>query len=193
MDDKVQAQAPADKKDVAFAEWYVLMMERLRAAIQPDTSAGEEPELPILESTRPVGSTADVNYWTSKPAPEIRKSHLNRVVSDTKTWEQSTAYYLDMSEHVHAFAKNAGLGFVIPYFFNGQQHEYIPDFLVRLETEDERYLIVETKGFEREEDRSKQMAAERWCAAVNADGRFGKWEVVVVRKPEEVRLIFIKY
>lgn len=186
MDDKVQAQAPADKKDVAFAEWYVLMMERLRAAIQPDTSAGEEPELPILESSRPIGSTSDVNYWTSKPAPEVRKSHLNRVVSDTKTWEQSTAYYLDTSEHVRSFAKNAGLGFVIPYYFNGQQHEYIPDFLVRLETEDERFLIVETKGFEREEDRSKKMAAERWCAAVNAHGGFGKWDLVVVRRPEEV-------
>jgi hypothetical protein len=29
-------------------------------------------------------------------------------------------------------------------------------------------------------------AADRWVAAVNADGRYGLWQYRMVRKPEEV-------
>ena len=45
---------------------------------------------------------------------------------------------------VDAFVKNAGLGFAIPYLHNGQMHDYMPDFLVRLDAS-ARYLILETK------------------------------------------------
>ena len=47
-------------------------------------------------------------------------SHLNYVVADTAKWEQSAAYYIDKHPAVAAFVKNAGLGFAIPYFHNGQ-------------------------------------------------------------------------
>ena len=70
-----------------------------------------------------------------------------------------------------AFVKNAGLGFAIPYLHNGEHHEYLPDFIVRLAGEGERCLILETKGhdpFEKE----KTQAARRWVRAVNADGGF---------------------
>ena len=32
----------------------------------------------------------------------------------------------------------------------------------------------------------KAGAAERWVAAVNADGTYGKWTYRIARKPEEV-------
>jgi hypothetical protein len=32
----------------------------------------------------------------------------------------------------------------------------------------------------------KSDAAERWVAAVNADGTYGKWMYAIARKPEEV-------
>ena len=44
--------------------------------------------------------------------------------------------------------KNAGLGFAIPYLHNGQPHDYVPDFIIRLKTEPPRYLILETKGYD---------------------------------------------
>jgi type III restriction enzyme len=31
----------------------------------------------------------------------------------------------------------------------------------------------------------KQQAADRWVAAVNADGRFGRWQYLLVEKPSD--------
>jgi hypothetical protein len=36
--------------------------------------------------------------------------------------------------------KNAGLGFAISYHHNGQPHDYVPDFIVRLAGEPLRHL-----------------------------------------------------
>ena len=77
---------------------------------------------------------------------EVNKSHLNFVVADTKQWEQSATYYLDKNRAVEAFVKNSGLGFAIPYLHNGQMHDYVPDFIVRLKSESPCHLILETKG-----------------------------------------------
>ncbi|HEY6328687.1 MAG TPA: type III restriction endonuclease subunit R, partial [Blastocatellia bacterium] len=115
---------------------------------------------------------------------EVEKSHLNYVVADTKRWEQSAAYYLDKSEHLRAFAKNAGLGFAIPYLHNGQMHDYMPDFIVRLNGNNS-YLILETKGYDPLAE-VKKAAAERWVSAVNADGTYGHWAYRVALKPTEV-------
>src|SRR5207249_9422929 len=108
------------------------VVERLVEAIHPDTSQGEAPEVPRYESNREVGSTADVDFWTTKPVKDVVKSHLNYVVADSK-WENSAAYHLDAHPRVVAFVKNQGLGFAIPYLHAGGGHEYIPDFLVRLD------------------------------------------------------------
>lgn len=72
---------------------------------------------------------------------EVAKSHVNYVVADTKQWEQSAAYLIDTNDSVDAFVKNAGLGFAIPYFYNGEAHDYVPDFIVRLKTEPFRQPI----------------------------------------------------
>ncbi|MDI3466811.1 MAG: hypothetical protein OJF50_005632 [Nitrospira sp.] len=154
-------------------------------AIRPDRSQGEAPEVPRYEATRGPGSTADVDFWTSREVREVVKSHLNYVVADTKQWEQSAAYYLDKSNAVEAFVKNSGLGFAIPYLHNGQMHDYVPDFLVRLKTEPASYLILETKGYDPLED-VKRAAAERWVSAVNADGAHGKWRYAVAKKVSDV-------
>ena len=70
---------------------------------------------------------------------------------------------------VVAFVKNQGLGFAIPYLHAGGGHEYIPDFLVRLDNG--VTLVLETKGGRDEKAEVKEQAARRWVAAVNADGR----------------------
>lgn len=85
---------------------------------------------------------------------------------------------------VVAFAKNAGLGFAIPYLHNGQPHDYVPDFLVRLD--DGTHLILETKGFDPLAE-VKAAAAERWTSAVNADGTHGTWRYALVRSVGAVR------
>jgi len=44
---------------------------------------------------------------------------------------------------------------------------------------------LETKGFDPLEE-IKRAAADRWVKAVNADGKFGYWQYVIARGPEEV-------
>jgi type III restriction enzyme len=185
LDKKVEARQPADKKDLFLAPYYGWVVERLLEAIRPDISQGEAPEVPRYEASRGPGSTADVDFWTSRDVREVMKCHLNYIVADTKQWEQSAAYYLDKHEAVDAFVKNAGLGFAIPYLHNGQMHDYVPDFIVRLKTEPASHLILETKGYDPLEE-VKRAAAERWVAGVNADGTYGRWAYSVVKKISDI-------
>ncbi|WHZ21912.1 MAG: Type III restriction-modification enzyme, helicase subunit [Nitrospira sp.] len=185
LERKVEVRPPADLKDLFLAPYYGWVVERLLEAIRPDTSQGEAPEVPRYEATRGSGSTAEVDFWTSREVREVVKSHLNYVVADTRQWEQSAAYYLDKSNEVQAFVKNAGLGFAISYFDNGKMHDYVPDFLVRLKAEPASHLILETKGYDPLEE-VKRAAAERWVAAVNAEGTYGTWVYRVVKQVSDI-------
>ena len=185
LDKRVEARPPADKKDLFLAPYYGWVVERFLEAVRPDISQGEAPEVPRYEASRGPGSTADVDFWTSRDVREVMRCHLNYIVADTKQWEQSAAYYLDKHEAVDAFVKNSGLGFAIPYLHNGQMHDYVPDFIVRLKSEPASHLILETKGYDPLED-VKRSAAERWVAAVNADGTYGRWSYRVVKKISEI-------
>jgi type III restriction enzyme len=183
--EKVHAPAPADKKDLFLAPYYGWLVEILLESIIPNTSQGETPELPVYEPTRGPGSTMEVDFWTSRDVFEVNKCHLNYVVADTRRWEQSTAFQIDKNPTVEAFVKNAGLGFAIPYLHNGQMHDYLPDFIVRLNGGKSRYLILEVKGYDPLEE-VKSAAAQRWISAVNSDGRYGTWSYSVVKRPSEI-------
>jgi type III restriction enzyme len=177
---------PAERLDLFLSPYYGWAIERLVESIRPDTSQGEAPEVPRYETSRGAGSTADVDYWTSRDVRDVVKSHLNYVVADTAKWEQQAAYVIDSHAAVEAFAKNAGLGFGIPYLHNGQPHDYLPDFIVRLRGQPATHLILETKGFD-DLAEVKAAAARRWVTAVNADGRFGRWEYAMARRVADVR------
>jgi len=47
-------------------------------------------------------------------------------------------------------------------------------------------VLVEIKGEERERDRAKHQAAQRWISAVNNWGREGRWHFVVSRDPQRI-------
>jgi type III restriction enzyme len=186
--EKVTPVKPAERLDLFLSPYYGWAIERLSAAIRPDASAGDPPEVPRYEKNREPGSTADVDFATSRDVREVVKSHVNYVVADTKRWEQSAAYVLDTHSDVEAFVKNAGLGFAIPYLDNGQKHEFQPDFIVRFRNRPAFHLILETKGFDPRLE-VKQAAAQRWVDAVNADGQFGTWQFALARSIEEVRTL----
>jgi type III restriction enzyme len=178
---------PNDIRDVAISPYYQWAADMLSEAIRPDTAAGEAPELPVLEANRAEGSTREVDGETSREVRDVNRSHVNRVVLDTKQWEQSAAYHLDTHPKVEAFVKNWRLGFGIPYLADERMRTYEPDFIVRCVGRLNAHLILETKMARDEHKEAKRAAALRWCAAVTASGKFGAWRYEMVSRPEEVR------
>jgi type III restriction enzyme len=64
----------------------------------------------------------------------------------------------------------------------------MPDFIVRLGGEAGILLILETKGFDPLAE-IKVAAAQRWVAAVNADGQHGRWVYAMVRRIGDIGAI----
>ncbi len=92
---------------------------------------------------------------------------------------------MDKNKAVEALVKNSGLGFAIPYLHNGQMHDYVPDFLVRLKTKTASQLILKTKGYDLPEE-VKHAVAERWVPALNADKTYGNRRYAVAKKVSDV-------
>ena len=133
--------------------------------------------VPVFDRDRPIRSTGDMATWyTGKPCEHAERSHINQCVYDS-AWEATEAYALDHSERVDAWVKNDHLGFEVFYVHAGVVRKYWPDYLIRLV--DGTMLVLEVKGREREEDRTKRRYMEEWCEAVNAHGGFGRWDCAV--------------
>ncbi|MEW6419976.1 MAG: hypothetical protein AB1480_17985 [Nitrospirota bacterium] len=177
----------AKPNEMALEKYIQLIVERLLAAIEPDTAEGEAPLLPIIERFRPKGSTSEVLFRTVRRAHPTLKSHVSHVVTDTKSWEHTAAFYLEENPNVISYVKNDHLDFSIPYDFLGVRHYYYPDFLIRYGTgEREISVILEVKGYESEQDRQKRTAAERWVKTVNYHGGYGIWELIECRDPRNI-------
>jgi type III restriction enzyme len=65
------------------------------------------------------------------------------------------------------------LGFIINYVFRGIIHKFYPDFLIKLSNC--KMLILEVKGMDDQQNRTKREYLDEWVNAVNSDGRFGTW------------------
>lgn len=189
--EKVRPLGRRDVKDVFLQPYFWWAVKALVDAMRPSGSDGPEPELPRYETHRGTGSTGDVDFWTAKDIWPAARSHVNLVVADTRTWEQTAAFYLDTADGVAAFVKNDHLGFAIPYLREGRRHDYIPDFLVRVQRDGRALgtLILEVKGYRDQFASEKAKAAERWVAAVNRDRSeraCGRWAYHMVRSPSDV-------
>ena len=172
--------------ELGLSKYMTRLTDRLATAIRFLDAEGGSTLLPVIHRYKPTGTTAEVNFVTTKPTQLVSKSHLNRVVADTLTWEQSAAFHLDRPDSgVVCFAKNDRLGLLIPYEYDGVSHEYTPDFLCR--REDGRSLVLEIKGHETDREMAKHEAAARWVDAVNNWGKMGKWAFHVCRDPALLR------
>lgn len=191
----VLAVPNARREEIALGKYREAILTRLLDAIEPDTDAGEAPILPRIERHRPVGSTRDVQFRTVKPTKETWKSHISHVVLDSPQWEGMAAYHLEQCKRVTAYARNDRLDFEILYEWQAASHKYRPDYLVRLDAGDEgeATLILEIKGYEREQDRAKWTAAQKWVKAVNHHGGFGRWDLMNCKDPNKLRDMLEKY
>jgi len=145
----------------------------------------------VFDREKPTRRTGDMRSWyTGRPCELTQKSHINFCVYDS-TWEATEAYELDRAREVEAWVKNDHLGFEILYIWQGVVKKYRPDFLIRLVNGVN--LVVEVKGQDTQENRSKRQFLDEWVKAVNEHGGFGLWKADVVLNPKEVRGILKKH
>ena len=180
-----------DHRELGLEKYVSRMVGYLCDAIVPDEAEGEPPLLPVLNRYKPIGTSADVDFITTRPCHGTQRSHVNQVVLDTKTWESSVAFRLEASDAVERYVRNDHIGLLIPYEFQGVDHTYEPDFIVRLKTG--LNVLLEVKGFEDAQTTAKHHAARRWVDAVNNAREHGQWQFHVCRDPQvlEKELAFL--
>jgi type III restriction enzyme len=180
-------------KDNTFPQMLLLheqaykAVERIYVAIVASTHQ-EKILKPILRPYDTIGSTGYVDFDTIRPTYDTRadKCHINRMVADTESWEQKIAQTLEDMDEVICYAKNDHVGFTIPYTYNGQEENYRPDFIARINdgrsAQDPLNLILEVTGLRDEKKATKVLTAQDlWVEAVNNHGGFGRWAFIEIQ------------
>jgi type III restriction enzyme len=189
-------------KDNTFPQLLLLhryaddAVDRIYRAIVRSNEATER-LVPILRPYDAIGSTRYVDFDTTRPvfATRADKCHVSHVAADTGSWEQKMAQTLEDMDEVIRYVKNQSLGFTIPYTLNGEERQYIPDFIACLDDghgpDDLLNLIVEVSG-EAKRDKAAKVATARdlWIPAVNNYGGFGRWEFVEIDDPWHAEPLF---
>ena len=156
---------------------------------------------PIPDPFTPEGSTDNVDFLTSQKLlheslPD--KSHVNIAVCDS-SWEKDFCEILEDVPNVYSYARNAGLGFSVPYTINGKkERKYFPDFIVRINDRNDLgdllSLIVEIKGIKKEDARAKADTMNRlWVPSVNNYGCWGRWAFLEIMDMQDARKLVEKY
>jgi type III restriction enzyme len=157
---------------------------RITAGIVQSLQGEGRPIKVLLDPYNPAGSTAHVRFPTSKPdrwdtGGSKPKNHVNWVVLDSQ-WEAELCRVVEAHPRVVAYTKNHNLGFEVPYRYGSEVRRYRPDFIVLVDDghgpDDLRRLVIETKGYRREDAKDKKLTMEtQWVPGVNNLKTFGRW------------------
>ena len=189
-------------KDHTFPQLLLLIQfahdaaDRIYKAIVA-SSDGTPALRPILRPYDTLGSTRYVDFDTTRSVYATRedKCHISHVVADTDSWEQKLAQTLEDMGEVVRYVKNHNLGFTIPYTLNGEERQYIPDFIACVNVPstvgrgaggegDLLNLLIEVTGEKKKEKAAKVAAARTlWVPAVNNHGGFGRWAFIEIADP----------
>lgn len=191
--DKVRIDPPFFNQDdlrrrIIITLYMSSIGEHLKQAIHFENT---EALVPVFDTERPIRATGDMLPWyTGKACEHTKRSHINLSVFDSR-WEASEAFELDRSQNVAAWVKNDHLGFEITYSFRGIIRKFRPDYLVRLANG--KMLVLEVKGQDSQEQRTKREFLDEWVRAVNAHGGFGMWAADVSRNPTDIHEILQRH
>jgi type III restriction enzyme len=182
-------------KDNTFPQLLLLIefahdaADRIYKAIVASTD-GTAALKPIMRPYNTIGSTREVDFDTTRAvfATRADRCHISHVVADTGSWEQKMAEALEDMPEVIRYVKNHNLSLTIPYTLNGEERNYVPDFIACIDdghgTDNLLNLIVEVTG-EKKKDKAAKVATARtlWVPAINNHGGFGRWSFVEVADP----------
>src|SRR4029450_12884849 len=188
-----------------YQELADMACERITAGITP-ALVGEGPVKSLLDPFNPPGSTlprdltAHHTPRTSTPAnasrgqPDARRCHMNGVILDSD-WEAEFCRVAESHPRVQAYVKNHNLGLEVPYRYGSETRRYIPDFIVLVDDghgEDNLlHLIVEIKGYRREDAKEKKATMETyWVPGVNNLGTYGRWAFAEFTEAYEIEADF---
>jgi type III restriction enzyme len=95
-------------------------------------------------------------------------------------WEAEFCRVAEAHPLVISYVKNHALGFDVPYRYGSEMRRYFPDFIVMVDDghgkADPLHLIVEIKGYRREDTKDKKATMETfWVPGVNNLGSYGRW------------------
>ncbi len=143
---------------------------------------GTNPIKALLDPYNPVGSTSHVNFTTSRRdrwETAANRCHVNWVILDSD-WEAEFCRIAEQHPRVLAYVKNHGLGLEVPYIYGSEKRTYVPDFILKIDDgqgpDDPLHLIVEIKGYRKEDAKIKKETMEtRWVPGVNHLGTHGRW------------------
>lgn len=157
--------------------------ERINAGI----IAGHSDDRPITAIQDPnnlTGSTRNVHFVTTKTTlwkTDSDLCHVNWAVCDSE-WELEFCRMVEKHPLTRAYVKNQGLGFEVLYRHGSETRRYVPDFIVRVDTDIQQppmYVIVEIKGYRRENAKDKKLAIEEyWVPSINRLRTYGRWDFV---------------
>jgi type III restriction enzyme len=164
-----------------YQELADMACDRITAAITR-AFIGDRPIKAMLDSYNPTGSTIHVNFNTSKMdrwETDSRRCHINWVVLDSD-WEAEFCRVAENHPRVKAYVKNHNLGLEVPYRYGSESRKYLPDFIVLVDDghgeDDLLHLIVEIKGYRREDAKVKKSTMDTyWIPGVNNLGSYGRW------------------
>ncbi len=164
-----------------YQELADMACERITAAITRSMQ-GDYPIKAILDPYNPTGSTSHVSFTTTRThrwQTDARKCHINWVILDSD-WEAEFCRVAEAHPKTLAYVKNHNLGLEVPYKYGSTPRIYIPDFIVLVDDgrgkDDPLHLIVEIKGYRREDAKEKKSTMETyWIPGVNNLGSYGRW------------------
>ena len=165
-----------------YQELADMACERIAAGITR-AFVDEQPIKVVLDPYNPFGSSAHVNFNTSKTdrwETDAKRCHVNWAILDSG-WEGEFCRVVESHPKVKAYVKNHNLGLEVPYRYGSEKRKYIPDFIVNIDdghgNDNLLHLIVEIKGYRREDAKEKKAAMESyWVPGVNNHGRSGRWD-----------------
>ena len=200
VETRVRFTDGVDHREVAHQKHVRRIQALLVEGIRPAAASADRPLVALLNRAFRTVSTASVNERTARPVIALEKSHINRAIV-LSSFESAAIDLLERDPNVECFASNdKHLGLVIGYEYDGNEHQYIPDFVIRLAASSpakERYLLLEIKGgggnWHPNQVSAKSAAAMKWCAAVTNLGRYGEWHYEICHEVPRLPLVIATY
>ena len=127
-----RVELPNDRLKAEFTPDHVLEPTPEPVEATEVTQVGSGTVRAVLNPYDPIGTTADVDFHTSKTLrhrTDPRRCHINWAILDS-SWEGRLCQVVERHPKVLRYVKNHRLGFTVPYTQGPETRTYVPDFIV---------------------------------------------------------------